>query len=893
MRQRLGFVCAAVLAVLSLGGAPVAAGPGAAPAGLSAGGPKACGLDALPRDAWFWVKPPGQAIWTMGMVGDDPCHLVASSPMEIARSDDGGQTWKSVLTSASALGRVYSEQMEGAVVVPERGGEHVHVSTDGGRTFVKRGFTGGLPVGQARSQIVGVTVGAGRLYVARRPVNVNGTPIAVASTATVFAGAVEAGSDLQPVSETGTMQPVALAFDEEGGVVVIADERAAPLGGVWMYGTGTTAIEQAYATSGIKDVVVSPLKGAGRVIYAATDHGLFNSVDGGGGWGPSSSDAVDTARPEWGEPGVLFALLRAANGRPSISTDAGESFKARETGLPAFCQANSLQRSTDVPSVFLLTCRDGNVFRYLSSGADFVGAMPPDGGPPSPGTRTPDNQFRPRFRVIEMEPLKSWQIEDVRTESGSIGFDGENLYYGDIHAADSEEEGEDPPPPQEPGYTCWNTTFSTTVHRMNARTGKRLPSVKTNVQTFSVDVDRDTRTLFVQDGYTTFRGRLAGGKLAKQWTVNGQEPSCVQYSWDPTLKVFWGFSHGGSDIYLVEPDGSLASHCTWGDNGNNGIVYVGNTSLSGGAAIAAAGDGTAYLELEDDATVVRLSRRCGLQAIFRHPVYSEVQAENDAITCDTNSFQQSAIWIRDGDRRTVTAYEVPGAYCPLPTVITVTGPAKLNILGQALVCSTLRLPWGPPVAGVDVALFADSIPLGIGRSDARGKVCATYVPAVDHSPLGPSAGRKPLQAVFLGTRAFRAAKARGALTVLDNPLAPAPVAPRPAAPPVVEQPPSQPVNQPAPHVQAAMRQAQSQAQAQAQAQPVTQANPNAAVVAQQQEQPQLAFVAESATEQETATEWQMSLRRRQERPPVLPIGAAAAGMAMAYAYAYRTARQRR
>jgi hypothetical protein len=110
--------------------------------------------------------------------------------------------------------------------------------------------------------------------------------------------------------------------------------------------------------------------------------------------------------------------------------------------------------------------------------------------------------------------------------------------------------------------------------------------------------------------------------------------------------------------------------------------------------------------------------------------------------------------------------------------------------------------------------------------------------------------------------------------------------------PVVDAPPAQPINQPAPHVQAAMRQAQSQAQAQAQAQPVTQANPNAAVVAQQQEQPQLAFVTESATEQEAAPEWQMSLRREPERPPVAPLGAAALGIVSVYAYAYRTARQR-
>ena len=883
MRPRLGYVCAAVLVVASLGSAPVQAkATGAAPVKVTkgAGDAAACGLDGVARDAWYWVNAPRQALWSMGMVGDDPCLLVASSPMEIARSEDGGRTWTTIMSSSTALGRVYSEQLDGAVVVPERNGNAVHVSTDGGRTFRKRGFTGALPAGETRSQITSVTVGQGRLYVARRPVGINGTPVALVTAATIYTGGVEAATDLTPVSESGTMAPVSLAWDDEGGVLVIADARAAPLGGVWMLGTtGNAAIEQSFPTTGVSDVVVSPLKGAGRVIYLSTDHGLYNSVDGGAGWGSESTDAVVMARPEWGEPGVLFALLRESRGRPSITTDSGETYKPREAGLPPFCDATALQRTSDVPSYFLLTCRDGNTFRYLSSGADFVGSKPPAGGP----GRNPNNPgFRPRFRTIEMEPLRSWKLEEVGTASGSIGFDGDTIYYADVANA------------EEPGASNGRCGYamSTVIHRISGRTGKRLPPISTNVGAFGLDVDRDTRTLLVDDGMTTYRGRLTGGRLAEQWSVESGMATCVQYSWDPTLKAFWGYDHMGSGIYLVDPRGDLISRCDWGESAGNGFVNVNGTALASGAAIAAAGDGTAYLELEDDETVLRISRSCAIQAIFHHPRYSEVQAENDAVTCDTNSFEQSAIWIRDGDRKTVTAYEVPGAYCPLPTVISVTGPARLNILGQALVCSTLRLPWGPPVVGVDVGLFADSIPLGVGRTDKQGHVCATYVPAVDHSPLGALAGRKPLQAVFLGTRAFRASKARGALTVLGNP-APAPVVPRPGVPPVVEAPPAQPINQPAPHVQAAMRQAQSQAQAQAQAQPVTQANPNAAVVAQQQEQPQLAFVVEHATEQEAATEWQMSMRRRPERPPVAPLGACAVAMAAAYAYAYQTARQRR
>jgi len=884
MRKRLGQVCALVLAAVSLASAPVSATAPALPAKASGGGAKSCGLDSVPRDAWYMVSPPREALWTMGMVGDDPCLLVAAAPMEIDRSTDGGRTWTTIRQSNTALGRVYSEQLGGAVVIPERNGSAVLVSVDGGRTFARRAIPNALPAGAARSQVTGVTAGAGRLYVSRRPVNANGLPVAVGSAATVFSGAVEATTDLQPVSGSETMEPVSLAYDEEGGVLVVADDRAAPLGGVWMLGNTTTGLEQSLATSGVTDVVVSPLKGAGRVIYLSTTHGLFNSVDGGLGWGSNSTDAVDMARPEWGESGVLFALLRADGDRPSITTDAGETYRRRDTGLPPFCQVTGIQRTDDVPSYFLLSCRDGNNFRYLSSGADFVGSQPPAGGPPGGGTGSP-GEFRPRFRPIDMEPLRSWNLDDIGTASGSIAFDGENLYYADTAHPDD-------PYATAPDAPC-SYAMDTEIHRMNARTGKRLPSISTNIGAFGLDVDRDTRTLFVDDGMTTYRGRLTGGRQTKMWSVDDYSTAaCIQYSWDPTLKAFWGYSHGGPAIYLVEPDGTLMSQCQWGTTGTN-TVSVGGTTYQGGAAIAAAGDGTAYLELEDDSTVLRISRNCAIQAVFVHPRYSEVQAENDAVTCDTNSFEQSAIWIRDGDRKTVTAYEVPGAYCPLPTVISVTGPAKLNILGQALVCSRVRLPWGPPVVGVDVGLFADSIPLGVGRSDAKGQVCATYTPAVDHSPLGgAAAGRKPLQAVFLGTTAFRASKARGALTVLDNPVQPPPAQPRPGVVPVVEHPPAQPINQPAPHVQAAMRQAQSQAQAQAQAQPVTQANPNAAMVAQQQEQPQLAYVAEQATEGEQATQWEMSARRRPERPPVAPIGACAVAMAAAYAYAYNTARQR-
>jgi hypothetical protein len=174
------------------------------------------------------------------------------------------------------------------------------------------------------------------------------------------------------------------------------------------------------------------------------------------------------------------------------------------------------------------------------------------------------------------------------------------------------------------------------------------------------------------------------------------------------------------------------------------------------------------------------------------------------------------------------------------------------------------------VPDADVALFADSVPLGVGRTDAGGRVCAAYSPSVQHAVGAAGAGRKPLQAVFLGNPSYRASDARGALTVLAAPVVTAPL-PRGALA-VVEPPPPaphQPVNAPAPHVQAAVRQAQSQAQAQAQAQPVSQGNPNAVIVAQQQEQPQLAFVMEGESQAETATEWEMS-----ERAPARPAARA-------------------
>jgi hypothetical protein len=883
MRLRLGFLGASAVLLGCLAVVPVDAGAaGSAPS--APGVPSVCGLDGVARDAWYPVARPGNGgSWSMGQVGDDPCVLVAASPGgDVSRSADGGRSWTLVAHHAAGLGKVLSEGLGGRVLIAEKTGGGVLVSTDGGRTFARKALISGLPAAvDAAGQVIGAAGDGLVVIVLRVGGLVDGTQVRRPGPSLFLS--TNGGASFSAIAASATLSPVAVAYDYVADTILVADDGVYPQGGVWRSADGGSTFQQLIAIRGMTDIVVSAYPGGGRVIYAAGTTGVWDSVDGGGGWGADGKSAVYKLRPEWGAPGVVNALFASPDIRPGRSPDSGKTFYLKDAGVPLDCRGDAMQRTTNVPSFFLLGCADGRTYRFVSDGADFTLAVPPAGGPPGPGG-TPGGGASPLYgQPTPMHPVRSWPLKNVAKESGSIAFDGAILYYGDIGKPDPDE-------------CCGDTTFSPKVQRMIGRTGQLLPPINAGANVFALDVDRDRHSLFVQDGAWTkpgamYSNSLLGGKAAHMFKIDGQHgPYGVAYSWDPTLQAFWTFDEGASTIYLVSRQGELISTCDYGGQGAGFFV-----SLGGSAAIAAAGDGTAYVEMEDDSTVARVTRKCGVAAVFEHPTYSEVIAENDAITCDTNSFSESAIWLRDGNLRTATAYAVPGGYCPLPTRISVTGPARLPLAATGLVCASLKLPWNIPVTGVDVTLYADSMPLGVGRTDAAGKVCATYVPSVDHRPLVDPVGRKEIRAVFLGNKSYRPSNAIGGLTVLPGPL---PLAKIPhvgaAAAPVEPAPPlpQQPLPQPAPHVQAATRQVQTQAQAQAQAQPVTQANPNAVIVAQQQEQPQLAYVTEAHSEQ-IADVYEMSARPR-GRDPMAPFGLAACAVTMAagFAFAVRTAKVR-
>lgn len=826
----------------------------------------ACGLDSITRDGWHAVPKPGPGVWSTAMVDDNPCVLLAASPQGvIRRTNDGGTTWRTQLTFGTGFTRVFAEGLGATVLVAEADTGKFVISTDGGQHFVERALKTSMPPQLATKMHIVSVVGAegGRLALLRIPDPLSGAPVRAGPT---FYYSSDNGATWTESATSATLSPVALAMDTETDTILVADNGGGLTGGVWSTTDNGGTFNQMYNAAGVTDLVVNPIEGGGRVVYLGTTNGVYDSVDGGAGWGREGSAGVSVLRPEWGQSGVLTGLVGTPRARAARSTDAGASFRVEDSGIPASCAATTLQRTTDVPSYYLLGCADGSSYRYLSSGADFIGSIPPAGGTGSSGGGT----GLPQPKTQEMDALRSWPLPGVQKGSGSIAFDGDLLYYGDYDGG--------------PEGTTRGGEFGTTVHRISARTGRVLPAVDGGVQVFALDVDRDRRRLFVESVDTMRETGLLGGPGKNLFALadpqappDASVPGSIAYSWDPTQQAFWTLSgDGGTEVYLVSRTGHVISTCTF--------------SYGSGAGLAAAGDGTAYVELEDDLTVIRISRRCGVEAVFTHPAYAEVPAENDAITCDSNSFPDtSAMWLRDGDKRTVTAYAIPGGYCPLPTTMSVSAPVRLALLSQTQVCGRLRLKWGPPVPNADVALFADSVPLGVGRTDATGRVCASYTPASQHRVGGNGAGPKPLQAVFLGNRSYRPSTARGALTVLGAPVVAAPLPHGALAAPLDPPPPAphMPVQQPAPHVQAAVRQAQSQAQAQAQgqAQPVTQANPNAVVVMQHQEQPQLAIAWEGEPGVETAEQWEMSALRRRSAP-VAPFALAACAVAMAAVCAY-------
>ena len=365
----------------------------------------------------------------------------------------------------------------------------------------------------------------------------------------------------------------------------------------------------------------------------------------------SQRTPADELALEWNHPSALLAL---SGGRPVRSADNAVASGPVDTGLPAACRAAGLARDRSVPSVFLLACADGTTWRYRSDGTDLSATDSPDGS-----TSVVDGTLlRPATPMVELARV---EVEHVGSRAdGSLAFDGTILYY-----ADAKERG--------------------TVHRQRARDGGLLPDLQTKVPRaiLMLAYDANRHHLFVVDvAARLWDVDLRTGDAVRMFAspANGRSPNSEEddeangasfpgsFTYDPATDRLLFARDGDSGWTEYDTEGTKTGGC---HNANLPMVVRVNGTITEAsvAGLVATGDGQVYVEAEDDQTVLRMDRSCHVVALFAHPYFSEAGNENDSVACDTVTFDTPAVWLRDAQAGALVAYEVPGGYCALPSLV--------------------------------------------------------------------------------------------------------------------------------------------------------------------------------------------------------------------------------
>jgi photosystem II stability/assembly factor-like uncharacterized protein len=804
-----------------------------------------CRNDVERRNEWHAVPPPPVPVRTVAQADNDPCALLAGDRNgTVWSSADGGTTWAK---AGSLPGPAVATLTEGlaerrAAALVDRQGEgtgasgELWVTGDSGRTWKA---AGGM-AGRAVTGVFADPTSAQTVYaVARADAGAGVLPVPTPLPYATIFKSTDFGATFTPVAGSTGMQPHVLAVDPRRPDTIWADsEPGSAVPGLYLSKDGGSSFQRVAAID-VNDLDVVADNGGGSVVLAATPSGIYRTTtEGQDSTTVAQGDDVSAVGVEREHSGAYLALV---GGTPRRTSTEGREFHAADRGFPRDCDPTRLTGDHSVPTTFLATCADGRVLRYRSDGVDFGGREELD-----PGSQAP--LYDPT-RTAQMPLLRKLAItQDGQQSSGVVAFDGQYLYYV----------GED-----DPGVVHRMTTDGAEVADLHLRIGGAIRGLTYDsanhrmfVETkgaqdqpfrvYSVDL-RDDAVRYVFDVPAVLG-------LTDQ---NGNESSPV-LSYDPSTGRFRGNPDISYEVYELDLRGRITGHCTIPN------VLLGGTGIGpGGGAVASdaaiaglvsSGDGGFYAQLENDTTVLRLSRTCELRAIFDHPRFSESFFENDQIACDTTTFAQPAIWLRDATDTSLTAFGVPGGYCPLATSAGVTTDPVVSLSGSSTVCASLRLAGrGVPVAGETVSLLVGGYPVASPATDGRGVACATFVPArypglVDavrsRVPGKERRVTQPVVASYAGTIAYRPAVATGRTVVTSarpavvphrpdppgGPAAPGPVrAPRGIAPPPVQ--PGQPVLQIHPNPQANPN-----------TNPQAQANPQGGAAPQEEEQPELALV---------------------------------------------------
>lgn len=736
----------------------------------------ACRVDLEQRNRWHLVDP----ALALAVADGDPCRMVGADERGVVVSDDGGTTWRRVGDVPTPPARLLGAGLPaGQVLLVGKDGS-LWVSADRGSGWSRAsGISGAVREVSADetapTHLLAVVASATPSAPVTAPVT-----LPASGTATLYESRDGGRSFSAVVGATGLA--VTSATVDAGSPSRWWLGVGGPAGGLYVSSDGGGSFTPV-ARGDVRALATSTLAGGGSEVVAATSDGLLVSRDGGNSVTTKlAGSSFSAVALEWHHPSAAMLL------GPDVrrTSDAGASARPQSVGLPAGCAASDLRRDRSIPSVYLVTCADGSTWRYRGDGTDLTTTDAPDdgaGGTLLPGAPLPSTPMR---------VLRRLRITNSRsTADGSIAFDGTVLYYTDYNR-------------------------SGRVHRMLASTGAALPDLPIGVRRpighLAYDANRD-ELVVLDKAFVVWSVSLRTGRVTRLFhaPLTGQSEDD-----DAKTDQFYGsmsydsatdrllFANDQSDsFYEFDRAGrqrhacpSLGLPTLISVNGSNG---TGNRASIAG--LVATGDGLVYVEAEDDSTVVRIDRSCHVLAQFTHEFFTEATNENDALACDTTTFGEPAVWLRDAQAMRIVAFSVESGYCALPSAVSVAAPPAVATGGSGRVCATLRSrAKGTPLPGQHVDLLVAGRGIGSPVTDRRGRACTDYVPTSQEAGAGSasSSARQPVLAAFLGTAAYRPASARASLVVSRAVVVPAPpaVEAQPAGPPVLAAPPPPPPVQP-------------------------------------------------------------------------------------------------